>query len=59
MTGFRHFVKFGRRPNFGKVEVSVSCDLAVHKSINAHLSLFDTCESVIMSLASLWSRDLL
>ena len=46
-------------PKFGKGEVLGSCGLSVHKSINVYLSLFDTCESVIMSSSSIFSAGLL
>ena len=58
MTGFWHFVKLGCGPKFGNCGVWRSCGSTDHKSINAYLSLSDTCESVIISSSFICPSDL-
>ena len=52
-------MKLGGGPKFSNGDALGSCRLTVHKSINAYLSLSDTCESAIMSSSSTCSVGLI
>ena len=52
-------MKSKRRLNFGNREVLNRCGKTVRKSIDAYLSLSDTCESVFILSSSVRSGGLL